>query len=114
MWSKELGHVHEADVEKRGEWYDKQKKYWDGQPTTIDGVLGGYGKFHNLEADYSVRVFTQFTSFLPSRKRAFEVGAGIGRITKTLLKEVFEEIDILDQSPVQIEAAKQNVPFVKK
>ena len=61
-------------------------------------MFGGYfyGKLHALEADYSVRIFTQFVAHLPSRKRAFEVGAGIGRISKTLLKEVFEEIDILD------------------
>ena len=77
-------------------WYEKQQIYWDGQATTIDGVLGGYGKLHALEADYSVRKFTEFIDLLPSRKRAFEVGAGIGRIAKTLLKEVFEEIDILD------------------
>ena len=37
---------------------------------------------------------------LPGRTRAFEVGAGIGRVSKKLLKENFEKIDILDQSPV--------------
>lgn len=51
----------EDDLKRIGgkdQWYDKQKTYWDGQPTTIDGVLGGYGKFHHMEADYSVRIFT--------------------------------------------------------
>ena len=59
-------------------------------------MLGGYGKYHPLESDYSVRMFTKYTEMLPTKKRAFEVGAGIGRITKTLLQHVFEEIDILD------------------
>ena len=25
------------------QWYKKQEKYWDDQPTTVEGVLGGYG-----------------------------------------------------------------------
>ena len=96
------------------EWYDKQKKYWDEQPTTVDGVLGGYGKHHELEAEYSVKVLTKYTEYLPSRKRAIDIGAGIGRVVKTVLVHVFEEIDLADQSPVQVEEAKTNVPFVKK
>jgi len=45
--------------------------------------------------------------------RAFDIGAGIGRVTKTILQVAFDDIDILDQSPVQIEEAKKYVPFVK-
>ena len=117
LWEKELNPQKEGDtIQREGsrdKWYEKQKKYWDGQPTTIDGVLGGYGKHHFLEMDYSVRVFTQFTDQLPSRKRAIEIGGGIGRVSKVLLNTVFEEIDLNDQSEVQIEEAKKNVPFVK-
>ena len=51
---------------------------------------------------------------LSGRKRAFDVGAGIGRVTKTILKLVFDETDILDQSPAQLAEAKNNVQFVKK
>ena len=84
--------------EDRKEWYDVGKKYWDGQPTTIDGVCGGpeYGALHVMESAYSVKVFTEFVGHLPSRQRAFDVGAGIGRVTKHILKEVFAEIDLLD------------------
>lgn len=99
----------------RKEWYDTGKNYWDGQPTTIDGVCGGpdYGKLHSMESAYSVKVFKEFVGLLPSTKRAFDVGAGIGRVTKFVLNDVFEEIDLLDQSPVQIEQARKEVPFVK-
>lgn len=51
---------------------------------------------------------------MPNKGRAIDIGAGIGRVTKVLLKEVFGEIDLLDQSPVQVEEARNNVPFVKK
>ena len=51
---------------------------------------------------------------MPSNKRAFEVAGGIGRVTKFLLHDEFEEIDLLDQSPVMVEQAKIEVPYVKK
>ena len=49
-----------------------------------------------MESTYSLKVFEEFTGRLPSRKRAFEVGAGIGRVSKTILSHVFEEIDLLE------------------
>ena len=67
-----------------------------------------------MESEYSVRIFKEFTQELPGRNRAFDVGAGIGRVTKTILKHAFDDIDILDQSPIQIAEAKKYVPFVKK
>lgn len=29
---------------KKEEWYGKGKEYWNNQPPTVDGVLGGYGE----------------------------------------------------------------------
>ena len=49
-----------------------------------------------MESEYSIRVFKEYTEYLPGKTRAFDVGAGIGRVTKTILKLVFDEIDILD------------------
>lgn len=49
-----------------------------------------------MEATYSVNVLQNFIDKLPSTKRAFEVGGGIGRITKACLGKIFEECDILD------------------
>ena len=59
-------------------------------------MLGGYGKHHVMESEYSIRIFKDFTQHLPGRTRAFDVGAGIGRVTKTILKLAFDDIDILD------------------
>lgn len=59
-------------------------------------MLGGYGKYHELEMAYSVRIFEQFLKDMPSFGRAFDVGAGIGRVTKVLLNKCFKEIDLLD------------------
>lgn len=81
---------------------------------TIDGVTGGYGDHHQREAEYSAGIYRQFKDQLPGNKRAFELAAGIGRVTKYLLHDEFEEIDINEQSPVQIARAKIECPYVKK
>ena len=63
-------------------------------------MLGGYEKYHVMESDYSEVIFNKYKDYLPGKSRAFEVGAGIGRISKTLLVNHFEKIDLNDQSPV--------------
>lgn len=58
-------------------------------------MLGGYGKYHALECEYNVRIFKDFVDHLPGRTRAIDIGAGIGRVTKTILL-AFEDIDLCD------------------
>ena len=71
----------------------------------MEGVLGGYGSTSQIELEFSRDFIKDMKG-----KRAFDVGAGIGRITKELLLDHFEEVDLLDQSPKQIEEAKKYVP----
>ena len=63
-------------------------------------MLNGYEKYHPMESEYSCRIFKDHTDKLPGRTRAFDIGAGIGRVTKTILQVAFDDIDILDQSPM--------------
>ena len=129
MWKKELDETsvaqeksdEEAQKKLKGErigsernWYDGSLQYWEKKPATVEGVLEGYGKYHEMESNYSKQVLQNHLKMLPSKKRALEAGAGIGRITKSILKDVFAEIDLQDSSQEQLEGAKQNVPFVKK
>ena len=53
-----------------------------------------------MESAYSIKILNDFSKELPGRTRAFDVGAGIGRVTKRFLRLYFKDIDILDQSPV--------------
>ena len=109
MWKKELD---EEEVEKeksdpdamkslKGErigsvknWYSGAKTYWDSKPPTIDGVLEGYGEYSEQETDYSREILNKFLDKMPQTGRAFEGGAGIGRISKSILHGVFDEIDL--------------------
>ena len=96
-------------------WYNGAKDYWNSKPATIEGVLEGYGKYHEMETDYSKKVLQDHMHLIPSKGRALEGGAGIGRISKQILNPLkFESIDIQDCSEQQINQAKTNVPFVKK
>lgn len=89
----------EKNLGTKKEWYDLGEEYWDKQPTTVDGVLGGYGKYHEFEAKSSEKIMDPFLEYLPSRGTALEAGGGIGRISKRILhKQGFQHIDLQDQS----------------
>ena len=83
-------HVQERKAAQKNlgtkkEWYDLGEQYWDKQPATVDGVLGGYGKYHEMEAKASEKIIAPFLETLPSRGTALEAGGGIGRISKRIL-----------------------------
>ena len=88
-------------------WYRVAVRYWDRQPATVDGVLGGYEGIHETEIGTSRAILTKFKSHMPRLKLALDCGAGIGRVTKTLLKGAFEHVDLLEPSDTQINKARK-------
>merc|ERR1712226_1418138 len=107
MGDPEVKEIEQEQPELRGDfvgervgskenYYEKAKDYWNEQDASLNGVTGGYGEFHQAEAEYSLKVFNNYKDRLPGLKRTFEVAAGIGRVTKFMLNDHFEEIDILD------------------
>ena len=75
-------------------WYKGSVDYWDSQPATIDGVLGGYEAIHEIESDTSRTMINLFKYMMPNMGLALDCGAGkkegIGRITKAMLKRSAE------------------------
>ena len=49
----------------KDQWYGVGEKYWDEQTTDINGVLGGYGKWHGMESATSEKIFKPFLEQLP-------------------------------------------------
>ena len=47
-----------------------------------------------MEAKYSDTILKQFIDKLPGTNNALEAGGGIGRISKTILSNYFENIDL--------------------
>ncbi|CCW67997.1 unnamed protein product [Phytomonas sp. Hart1] len=103
LWKGELrGDLYDP---KKG-WYGKSLEYWKNTPATIDGVLGGISSIHDMD----IKESADFISALPDHgtKRAIDCGAGIGRIAKHLLCNIYEITDLLE--PVEhmiIQAMKE-------
>lgn len=67
------------------------------QEASINGVLGGYGKVHPVDSDTSCSFLDSFKEKI-GHQRALDCGAGIGRVTKSVLLERFEKIDLVEPS----------------
>ena len=97
-------------VGNKENWYAGSVDYWNNQPTTIDGVLGGYGEIHETDSDTSRIMIEDARPIISGFDQALDCGAGIGRITKTTLLPVFNAVDLLEPAAAQLEEAKRFVP----
>lgn len=89
MWNTELNPNMKTDQPKKvgskNQWYKGSVEYWDAQPTTVDGVLGGYGNVHHADIGTSASMLETFKDNFTSFEAAIDCGAGIGRIAKAIL-----------------------------
>ena len=49
----------------------------------------------------------EFKDFMPALNSALDCGAGIGRVTKHILKPIFKNVDLVEPSSVQINQARK-------
>lgn len=90
------------------EFYSDGANYWSGIPPTTDGMPGGSGYISDADIKGSKMLLKQLFSSKcqPGRDYALDCGAGIGRITKYLLTEVFTNVDMVEQNSTFLEKAK--------
>ncbi|XP_050350765.1 N-terminal Xaa-Pro-Lys N-methyltransferase 1-like [Nymphalis io] len=90
-------------------FYKKAAKYWANVPATIDGVLGGYGHISDIDINGSKVFLNNILSLInpPNRKLALDCGAGIGRVSRSLLMPYFLKVDLVEQDEKFINTAKQ-------
>lgn len=115
--------------------YDKSKEYWDHQQATVDGMLGGFSRISKVDAASSNRFLSAFFDS-PERtvkrqksrstspedeeinfavvntkqgKRALDCGAGIGRVTKLVLLNYFDKVDLLEQNQAFLDKAREYI-----
>jgi hypothetical protein len=84
----------------KNDWYKGSLAYWESQPATIEGVLGGYGKVHHADSGTSGKMIDDFKSVMSGFTSAIDLGAGIGRIAKTTLLPRFKEVDLLEPASI--------------
>lgn len=117
FWSTQLS------KQSREEWYQKAIDYWHKQPSTVNGVLGGFGQTSGPDLRESKRLLQLLagkktccggsSSEQASPEFAFgsvlDCGAGIGRISEGLLLEQFERVEVLEPCENLIEEARKRL-----
>ena len=103
MWEQQL------KGDKDENWYKKSVVYWDEQPATADGVLGGYEEVHGPDSKTSLEMLQESKKWISGWKDALDCGAGIGRITKYTLLPKFQNVDLIEPSSNQLNEAKRSL-----
>lgn len=104
MWRHEL----QGDVDDPNDgWYGKAIEYWRTVTPTIDGVLGGLSHVHQVDVLESAQFLADVAV---GRERALDCGAGIGRVTKTLIAPLgFKTIDLVEPLGHMLDVARKEV-----
>lgn len=95
--------------------YDDAISYWSSVPATNDGVLGGYGNSSVPRADVvgSITFLRRLKSRMQvaegASKTAVDVGAGIGRVTKDMLSQVADKVDLVEPVKSFVDQAKEDL-----
>ncbi|RKP20871.1 alpha N-terminal protein methyltransferase 1A [Rozella allomycis CSF55] len=93
------------NTQSKEEWYEKSLKYWETQPDSVDGMLGGFGYLSDIDVTCSLEVLNELKANGMGKSYALgkthlgskqDCGAGIGRVSKNVLSQVFSKIDLLE------------------
>jgi len=97
---------------QREQWYERGKAYWEWAAPTNDGVMSGIGPLHDTDIADSSRFLTSGEAplwplpvFRPDA-RALDIGAGIGRVSGSLLLDLCGEVDLVDGSAQHLKEAR--------
>lgn len=84
---------------KSPDFYTNARKYWAGIEPNIEGMLGGLTMIDSTDVKGSLKFLNDLFKMKPSpqSQRALDCGAGIGRITKNVLVNYFNSVDLVEQ-----------------
>jgi protein N-terminal methyltransferase len=88
--------------------YEKSKNYWSNVSASVNGMLGGFPYLTIMDIRDSHTFLNKLFQMKngPSKGRALDCGAGIGRITENLLCKHFKFVDMLEQEEKFLKKAK--------
>lgn len=88
--------------------YEKTKEYWENCDNTIEDMLGGNPQVNEIDIKTSSELLE---GLIKSGKlnpgRVLDCGAGIGRITNSVLQNYFSEVDLVEMNKNFVEFGKQ-------
>ena len=91
------------------EFYHKANSYWSEIPATVDGMLGGFSHLSDNDVSESRDTILEFFEGSTARVSpdiALDCGAGIGRVSKRLLLQIFKQVELVEQNPIFLKKAK--------
>lgn len=87
--------------------YEKTKEYWENCQNTIEDMLGGNPQVNEIDIKTSSELLE---GLIKSGKinpgRVLDCGAGIGRITNSVLQNYFLEVDLVEMNKNFVEYGK--------
>lgn len=95
------------NIPSEQEMYQKRKEHWESKDSSIKSVLGGseITQLPDIKASNELLTGLILTKQLTPH-RVIDCGAGIGRVTEHVLLDIFDEIDLMEQSSNFIETCK--------
>ena len=99
------------------DFYTKGIEYWEKTDASLDGMLGGYSHVSVADLKGSKRFLSRFMQPLSElrdeghrqKRRGMDCGCGIGRITKNLLLEFIDIVDLVDCNQAFLDEAKSQI-----
>ncbi|KAF4661143.1 Alpha N-terminal protein methyltransferase 1B [Perkinsus chesapeaki] len=105
MWSEKLSGGSDK-------WYGKAVSYWENQPSSDDGVLQGFAGLSPTDVMGSLKFLDTIERRVPNSPMFHTVadcGAGIGRVTREVLTQKFQIIDLVEPCANLLETAKNTL-----
>ena len=103
-------------------WYSTSEAYWNGVSADVDGMLGGLGDLHAVDMQASLSFIDAIRAGVEGEQGggggggalpdgvALDCGAGIGRVSRTVLLERFQSVELLEPSRAFLDRARQELP----
>lgn len=73
-------------------------------------MTAGFPQIHDGDIQSSLNLIKTYEDSISGFDSAIDIAGGIGRISKNVLVPLFRHVDILDQSSLQINQARVDVP----
>ena len=87
-------------VSTKQDWYKGSVKYWNEQPATNNGVLGGFEKVHDIDSKTSKIMIETYKDRISGFETAVDFGAGIGRVSEAVLLPYFKHVDLVEPAEI--------------
>ncbi|KAI6655539.1 hypothetical protein LOD99_2038 [Oopsacas minuta] len=99
------------------EFYNNANSYWSEIPATVDGMLGGFSHLSDndvIESKDTILEYFVGPNARLSPDLALDCGAGIGRVSKRLLLQIFKQVELVEQNPIFLKKAKSYLKAYKQ